>query len=58
LNQFTWNPDSDAEQQEIKLDENAINTIQNQPEKVFPIAIVVFAIWIATVLSLYNGFVL
>jgi general secretion pathway protein A len=55
---FTWNPDPDAEQQEIKLDESAINTIQNQPKRVFPIVIVVFAIWIATVLSFYNWFFL
>ena len=52
---FTWDPD--AEQQEIRVDENVqINTFQKQPKSALPIVIVVFAIWIATVLSLYNWF--
>jgi general secretion pathway protein A len=54
---FTWDPDSGAEQQEIKVDENAeINTLEKQPKSSLPIVIVVFAIWIATVLSLYKWF--
>lgn len=54
---FTWDYDPSAEQQEIKVDENAINTFQKSPKSAFPIVIVVFLIWIATVLSLYKWFV-
>ena len=54
---FTWDPDRGEEQQEIKVDENLqINTFQKPPKNALPIVIVVFFIWIATVLSLYNWF--
>jgi hypothetical protein len=54
---FTRDPDSGAEQQKIKVDKNAqINILQKQPKSILPIVIVVFAIWIATVLSLYKWF--
>jgi general secretion pathway protein A len=52
---FTWDPDSGEEQQEIKADENErISTFHKPPKTTLLIVIVVFFIWIATVLSIYN----
>jgi hypothetical protein len=54
---FTWDPDLGEEQQEIEADENVqINTFHKPPKSSFAIVIVVFFIWIATVLSLYKWF--
>ena len=52
---FTWDPDSGEEQQEIEAEENEqINTFHKPPKSTLLIVIVVFFIWIATVLSIYN----
>jgi len=51
---FTWDSDSVAEPQEIEAEENAINSLQKKPGSALPIALVVFAIFIVTVLSLYK----
>jgi general secretion pathway protein A len=54
---FTWDPDTGEEQQEMKEDENIqINTVHKPPKSAFLIVFVVFFIWIATVLLLYNWF--
>jgi general secretion pathway protein A len=54
---FTWDPDAGEEQQEIEADENEqINTVHKPPKSAFLIVFVVFFIWIATVLLLYNWF--
>ena len=54
---FIWDPDPGEEQQEIEEDENVhINNFHKPPKSTIPIVIVVFFIWIATVLSLYKWF--
>jgi general secretion pathway protein A len=54
---FTWDPDAGEEQPEMKEDENIqINTVHKPPKSAFLIVFVVFFIWIATVLLLYNWF--